>query len=78
MASFCAVLFPRDVLNEIWDLIESVSEVFLPTLKTNEIMRTLVSKTTSQISKSCRKMTSRYRQSGISKISLWFIKRGII
>ena len=25
--------FPRDVLDEIWDLIESVSEVFLPTLK---------------------------------------------
>ena len=24
--------FPRDVLDEIWDLIESVSEVFLPTL----------------------------------------------
>ena len=27
MASFCAVLFPTlDVLDEIWDLIESVSE----------------------------------------------------
>ena len=26
--SFCAVLFPRDVFDEIWDLIESV----LPTL----------------------------------------------
>ena len=26
--SFCAVLFPRDVLDEIWDLIESVSEGF--------------------------------------------------
>ena len=25
--------FPRDVLDEIWDLIESVSEGFLPTLK---------------------------------------------
>ena len=24
-------LFPRDVLDEIWDLIESVSEGFLPT-----------------------------------------------
>ena len=24
--------FPRDVLDEIWDLIESVSESFLPTL----------------------------------------------
>ena len=24
--------FPRDVLDEIWNLIESVSEVFLPTL----------------------------------------------
>ena len=26
MASFYAVPFPRDVLDEIWDLIESVSE----------------------------------------------------
>ena len=29
MASFCTVLFPLDVLNEIWDLTESVSEGFL-------------------------------------------------
>ena len=29
MASFCAVRFPLDVLDEIWDLIESVSEGFL-------------------------------------------------
>ena len=28
MVTFCAVLFPRDVLDEIWDLIESVSEGF--------------------------------------------------
>ena len=28
MAPFCAALFPRDVLDEIWDLIESVSEGF--------------------------------------------------
>ena len=34
MVSFCAVLFPRDVLDEIWDLIESVSEGFLPTFVT--------------------------------------------
>ena len=27
-ASFCAALFQRDVLDEIWDLIESVSEGF--------------------------------------------------
>ena len=26
MASFCAVLFPLDVFDEIWDFIESVSE----------------------------------------------------
>ena len=32
MVSFCAVLFPLDVLDEIWDLIESVSEGFLPSL----------------------------------------------
>ena len=38
IVSFCAVLFvlfffPRDVLDEIWDLIESVFlEIFLPTL----------------------------------------------
>ena len=29
MVSVCAVLFPRDVLDEILDLIESVSEGFL-------------------------------------------------
>ena len=29
MASFSAVLFPRDVLDEIWDLIKSVSKGFL-------------------------------------------------
>ena len=28
MASFRAVLFPSDVLDEIWDVIESVSEGF--------------------------------------------------
>ena len=33
MVSFCAFFFPRDVLGEILDLIESVSEGFLPTLK---------------------------------------------
>ena len=30
MASFFAVLFPLDVLDEIWDLIESFSEGLLP------------------------------------------------
>ena len=29
MASFCAILFPLNVLDEIWDLIESVSKGFL-------------------------------------------------
>ena len=28
MASFCAVFYPLDVLDEIWDVIESVSEGF--------------------------------------------------
>ena len=28
MVSFCAVLFPRDVVDEIWGLIESVSKGF--------------------------------------------------
>ena len=32
----CAVLFPRDVLDEIWDFIESVSEGF-PTYSTSTI-----------------------------------------
>ena len=32
MVSFCAVLFPTRVLDEILNLIESVSEGFLPTL----------------------------------------------
>ena len=30
MASFCAVLLSLDVLDEIWDLTESVSKDFLP------------------------------------------------
>ena len=29
MASFCVGFFPIDVLDEIWDVIESVSEGFL-------------------------------------------------
>ena len=29
MASFCAAFFPLDVLDEIWDVIEAVSEEFL-------------------------------------------------
>ena len=32
MVSFRDVFFPRDVLDEIWDLIESVHGFFLPTL----------------------------------------------
>ena len=32
MASFVLSFFPLDVLGEIWDLIGSVSEGFLPTL----------------------------------------------
>ena len=28
IVSFCAVFFPRDASDEIWDLIESVSEGF--------------------------------------------------
>ena len=36
MVSFCAVLFPRDVLDEILDLIESVSEGF-PTYSYKDI-----------------------------------------
>ena len=36
MVSFCAVFFfPRDVLDEILDLIESVSGIFLPTFSLN-------------------------------------------
>ena len=33
MVSFVLSFFPRDVLDEILNLIESVSEDFLPTLK---------------------------------------------
>ena len=36
MASFCAVLFPLDVLDDIWDLIVSVSEGF-PTYSFNHV-----------------------------------------
>ena len=32
MMSFVLSFFPRDVLDEIWDLIGSVLRVFLPTL----------------------------------------------
>ena len=32
MVSCCAVFFQRDVLDEIFDLVESVPEGFLPTL----------------------------------------------
>ena len=32
MVSFVLSFFPRDVLDEMLDLIESVSDVFLPTL----------------------------------------------
>ena len=32
LVSFCDVFFQRDVLDEIWDLIESVLRDFLPTL----------------------------------------------
>ena len=34
MACICDVFFPLEVLDEIWDLIELVSEDFLPTLST--------------------------------------------
>ena len=36
MASFVLSFFPLDVLDEIWDLIESVSEDFLPSLKSGD------------------------------------------
>ena len=32
MVSSSPIIFPRDILDEIWDLIESVSGGFLPTL----------------------------------------------
>ena len=32
MGSLVLSFFPRDVLDEIWDFIEAVSEVFLPAL----------------------------------------------
>ena len=35
MASFVLSFFPLDVLDEIWDLIESVLRDFLPTLRSN-------------------------------------------
>ena len=38
MVSLCAVLFPRGVLDEILNLIESVSEGFLPTLAIPEFI----------------------------------------
>ena len=47
MASFVLSFFPLDVLDEIWDLIESVSEEFLPTL-------VFMSRTCTKISSNCR------------------------
>ena len=42
MASFVLSFFRRDVLDEIWDLIESVSEVvFLPTLTVHLYVRAM-------------------------------------
>ena len=32
MVSFCAVVFPRDVLDEVWGSFESISEGFIFTL----------------------------------------------
>ena len=32
MASFCAVLFPRGILDEIWDLTDQCPRVFVPTI----------------------------------------------
>ena len=37
MASFCAVLFPRDIVDEIWDLIESVSKGLI--FKLNQFLK---------------------------------------
>ena len=37
MVTFCAVCFPQDVLDEIWDLIEPVSVGSLPTIAANLI-----------------------------------------
>ena len=42
MASFCAVFFPRDILVETWDLIESVSEGF-PTYSCNSVKISFIS-----------------------------------
>ena len=38
IVSFALSLFPRDVLDEILDLIESVSEGFLPTLLSKQLI----------------------------------------
>ena len=43
MASFVLSFFPLDVLDGIWDLIESVSEGFLPTLPLPYVGRVRVS-----------------------------------
>ena len=42
MASFCAVLFPN-VLDEIWDVIESVSEGFLTYSNDPEFLTSTIS-----------------------------------
>ena len=56
MASFMLSLFPLDVLDEIWDLIESVSEGFLT------YSDSIKSQMSSKISRGKREISKRRRE----------------
>ena len=55
MASFVLSFFPLDVLDEIWDLIESVSEGFL-TFSFLHLLETSLIESHGEISSSLRKL----------------------
>ena len=65
MVSFCAVLFPRDVLDEILNLIDSVSEVFLRTLS-NAVFNIFMS----AVSKSLQSRKTQFKRRRFDKP--WF------
>ena len=56
MASFVLSFFPLDVLDEIWDLIESVSEGFLT------YSDSIKSQMSSKISRGKREISKRHRE----------------
>ena len=50
MVSFCAVLSPRDVLDDIWDINESVSVFFIKKKKNTLVPQNIHKTTSSKVS----------------------------